>query len=255
MLLVLSPSKTLDYVSPLPKLTPTQPALLKDAQQLIGQLRGYTPAQLSKLMDISDKLAQLNVQRYQDFSVPFTAKNARPALLAFKGDVYEGMDTLNYGEKELAFAQAHLRILSGLYGVLRPLDLMQPYRLEMGTALKGTHGKDLYSFWGKRITAQLNEAMATHRTKLLVNLASEEYFKAVKPAALEGKLLTLSFKERKGNALKVVGLFAKRARGMMADYIIQERIDTPKPLQGFNREGYRYDEELSSDAQWVFVRG
>lgn len=253
MILVLSPSKTLDYETPI-KAAHTQPEFLKDAVELVEVLRGYTPNKLSALMDISDKLAQLNAQRYRDFTTPFTVKNARQALLAFKGDVYEGIDIEHYSAEDFAFAQKHLRILSGLYGVLRPLDLMQPYRLEMGTRLKNAQGKNLYDFWGERITQSLNKALKSEDSGVLVNLASEEYFHAVRAQALKGHILHIQFKEKRGNKLQIIGLMAKKARGVMTDWVIRNRLYDINMLKNFNESGYRYEDQLSTADTVVFVR-
>ncbi|MDX1974093.1 MAG: peroxide stress protein YaaA [Rickettsiales bacterium] len=254
MILLLSPSKTLDFESIIACKHHTIPERLKDSAELIKTLRGYSPAQLSKLMDISDKLAALNVQRYQDFSTPFTTKNARQAILAFKGDVYEGIEVERYKQADFDFAQKHLRILSGLYGLLKPLDLMQPYRLEMGTRLPTKRGKDLYQFWGASLTDRLNAELKGEKQPLLVNLASEEYFKAVQPKLLQAPLLHITFKESQKGKLKVVGLFAKKARGLMANYIIRQRITHPTALQQFDESGYQFEKSHSSDHEWVFIR-
>lgn len=251
MLFILSPSKTLDFEAKLPPLTLTQPAMLKESELLVQQLRQLSAEKLAGLMHISDKLATLNYARYCDFTTPFTPQNARPALFAFKGDVYESMEVASYSPKDLAFAQKHLRILSGLYGLLRPLDLMQPYRLEMGTALKNPRGKDLYVFWGDQITQALNGA---EEGGVLVNLASGEYFKAIKPAVLRGRILHIVFKEKHKGSLKIIGLYAKRARGMMANYIIRHKVIKPQMLQGFAEEGYAYRPEFSGENSYVFAR-
>jgi len=251
MILVLSPSKTLDFETRPRIATHTMPDMLKESRTLIKELRGYTPKKLSALMDISDKLAALNVQRYKDFATPFTPANARQALLAFKGDVYGPIEVDSYSKDDFAFAQKHMRILSGLYGLLRPLDLIQPYRLEMGTRLKNPKGRDLYSFWGEGITQALNEA---NKSKVLVNLASEEYFKAVKPAQLDGRLINIIFKENQKGKLKIIGLFAKKARGMMANYIVKNRVVDEEELKHFKAGGYQFQPALSNAMDWVFVR-
>jgi cytoplasmic iron level regulating protein YaaA (DUF328/UPF0246 family) len=253
-MLVLSPSKTLDFDTMPPAVAHTQPEFLAESELLIKKLRGVSPAKLSTLMDISDKLAMLNVQRYQDFSTPFSPKNARQAVLAFKGDVYEGLDVGAYDKGDFAFAQKHVRILSGLYGLLRPLDLMQAYRLEMGTRLANPRGKDLYAFWGDRITLALGEAMAESKDRLLINLASEEYFKAVRPKKLDGELLHIVFKENQKGALKIISFFAKKARGLMASYIVHNRVLKKDGLKGFEEGGYRFNPKISSDNQWIFTR-
>jgi cytoplasmic iron level regulating protein YaaA (DUF328/UPF0246 family) len=254
MMLVLSPSKTLDYETPVKLAAHTQPDMLGESQALIKELRKYTPKKLSGLMDISDKLANLNAQRYKAFATPFTQKNARQAILAFKGDVYDGIDVERYSKEDFAFAQEHVRILSGLYGLLRPLDLMQPYRLEMSIGLKNPRGKDLYAFWDESITRSINQALATHKNKLLINLASEEYAKAIKTKILEQKQLNIVFKENQKGQLKIIGLFAKKARGLMANYIIKNQIDNAETLKKFKESGYGFEPSLSDETRYVFVR-
>lgn len=254
MIITISPSKTLDYTSPLPTKTHTIPTFLTESAQLIDCLRKKTQENIAQLMALSNKLAQLNVQRYHDFHIPFTPQNARPALLAFKGDVYEGIDGVNCKEADFAFAQAHLRIISGLYGLLKPMDLMQPYRLEMGTRLKNPRGKDLYEFWGDKITQALNFALREQNSQTLVNLASQEYFKAVQPEKLNAKILNVIFKEQQGNNLKIIGLFAKQARGKMTNFIIKNRIKTAPELTNFNDDGYTFNKELSDENNYVFTR-
>lgn len=255
MLLVLSPSKTLDFASPLPvKGGFTVPRLLDDSQALIARLRTCPEAALSKLMGISPKLAALNAARYRAFHTPFTVDNARPALFAFRGDVYEGLAAETFTSAEIAEADQRLRILSGLYGVLRPRDLIQPYRLEMGTRLATPRGKNLYAFWGTRITEVLNADLAAQGDDVVVNLASQEYFAAIRPEALAGRVVTPLFKERKGDTLRVVGLHAKRARGEMAAWILRKRPKTPRGLRAFTGMGYRFAPELSHGDEMVFAR-
>ena len=252
--MVISPAKTLDFSgSPYPHFT--QPAYLDDSQTLIDQLREFSVADIGKLMKISEKLSVLNQQRYEDFKAPFSLDNARQALLVFKGDVYKGIDIDNYSDDDLAFAQDHLRILSGLYGVLRPLDLMQAYRLEMGTKLANKRGKNLYEFWGNQISEQLNGDLEKQDQPCLVNLASNEYFKAIAPKALKANVLNIAFKENKGGTYKVIGIHAKRARGLMVNYVIKNRIETPEPMKAFDVEGYGFNEELSTPDTWIFCRG
>lgn len=253
MLILLSPSKTLDFETKVSALA-TQPDFLDDSQALIGQLRKLTLKDVSKLMDISDKLSELNVGRYRDFSVPFTPQNAKPAAYAFLGDVYDGLDFSSFSPAQVKNAQAHLRILSGLYGLLRPLDLIQPYRLEMGTALKNPRGKNLYEFWGERITEALNHTLAEQGETLVCNLASNEYWKAVKPKKLQAEVVTPVFKEYKNGSYKVVMLYAKRARGFMARYLLTNRISDKKGIQSFAGEGYHFEPGLSKGNEWVFVR-
>ena len=205
-------------------------------------------------MKISDKLAALNQQRYQDFQTPFTPDNAKQSLLAFKGDVYRGMAVEDYTEEDLAFAQDHLRILSGLYGMLRPLDLMQPYRLEMGTKLATEKEKNLYEFWGSSIAELINQALEKQKDPCVVNLASNEYFKSVDRKTLKGRVLDIVFKENKADGYKIIAIYAKRARGLMADFVIRNRIETVEALQGFDAEGYTFRESLSEPDSWTFCR-
>lgn len=254
MLLILSPSKTLDEISPIPDISYTQPCFLKEAEKLVYVLRNYSSGKLSQLMDISDKLSSLNVARYEAFSLPFTRNNSRPCLFMFKGDVYEPMDVSEYTVTQLAYAQEHLRILSGLYGILRPLDLIQAYRLEMGTRLRINNHRDLYQFWGDKITIALNDACECMLEKTVINLASVEYFGAVKPAKLKGRLINIVFKESYQGGYRVVALHAKKARGMMADYAIKNRIAVANDLKAFQVGGYRYSSDLSGADDWVFIR-
>lgn len=254
MLVLLSPSKTQDF-APSDKIkTPTQAPLLSESAILVKELQKHSPAQIAKLMSVSDKLAELNYARFGEWHLPFTAANAKPAALAFKGDVYDGLDAESLSAADLDYAQHSIRILSGLYGVLRPHDLIQAYRLEMKTALKNPRGKDLYQFWGSQITDTLNTQLAEEKTDTVINLASTEYFKALQPKALKGKLVTVHFKEDKGGALKVVGLFAKRARGSMARYIVQNRIEKAADLANYKEDGYRFQPKLSSETEMVFAR-
>ncbi|MBU0966081.1 MAG: peroxide stress protein YaaA [Proteobacteria bacterium] len=253
MLLIISPAKTQDFnVRNYPHCT--VPVLLKQSRLLIDLLRQLSAAELGRLMKISPKLSELNRQRYEDFHPPFELSNARQALLAFRGDVYSGIDADHYGDEDFSFAQQHLRILSGLYGVLKPLDLIQPYRLEMGTRLANSRGKDLYDFWGTIITDELNEDLQDEAEPVLVNLASQEYFKAIKPRTLQARLLTISFKENKNNRYQVIGIHAKRARGLMTDFVIRNRITALDDLQSFTQNGYQFRSSLSSETEWVFCR-
>ena len=254
MLLLVSPAKDLDY-QPLQKnIVVSQPALLSHSQQLADICKTLTPADLSSLMHISDKLAGLNAARFAQWQLPFTEQNAKAALFAFNGDVYQGLDALSLSDDDIAFAQQHLRILSGLYGVLRPLDLMQPYRLEMGTKLANPHGKDLYAFWQNSITEQLNQQLSELQTDIVVNLASQEYFKAVKPKLLQGRLISPVFKDFKNGQYKIISFFAKKARGLMARYIIEQRLSTAEQIKGFDLAGYQYSAEQSSANEPVFLR-
>lgn len=254
MLMVISPAKTLDYDS-----TPitdrfTQPRYLDDSQELIDVLKEKSPQEVAELMSLSDKLASLNVARYGSWKKKATKSNARQALLAFKGDVYTGLAVEDFTEEDLDFAQQHLRILSGLYGVLRPLDLMQPYRLEMGTKLVNPRGRDLYSFWGGRISESLNEDLARQGDDVLLNLASQEYFGAVRPKALKGRVIDTVFKDRKNGEYKIISFYAKKARGLMARYVIKERVTDPDALKDFQLDGYAFDSASSSDSKLVFLR-
>lgn len=254
MLVVLSPAKNLDYKSEIPKLRTTQPQLLDEAGRLIEQLRPLSGEQLSALMRISEPLGELNHERFQSWRRPFTASNARAAVLAFDGDVYRGLAAASWTQEDFAFAQRHLRILSGLYGLLRPLDLMQPYRLEMGTGFANERGKNLYEFWGDIITDSLNAVILRDNSHALVNLASKEYFRSVKPSRLKVPVIEPVFKEvRNGNA-KVISFFAKKARGQMAAYIVKNRLCEPEALRAFNWDGYKFQAELSDERSWVFTR-
>ncbi|WP_345830432.1 peroxide stress protein YaaA [Erwinia sp. HDF1-3R] len=254
MLMVISPAKTLDFESPLATRRFTQPALLDDSQKLIEIARQLTPAQIGTLMSISDKLAHLNAERFNDWHPPFSPDNARQAILAFKGDVYTGLQAETFHEKDFDFAQQHLRMLSGLYGVLRPLDLMQPYRLEMGIKLENPAGKDLYTFWGDRLTDALNAALAEQGDDTLINLASDEYFRAVKPKKLAGRIIKPVFLDEKNGRFKVISFYAKKARGLMSRYIIQHRLSQPEQLKKFDVDGYFFAAEESNDSDLVFKR-
>jgi len=257
MLILLSPSKTLDSDPQTPAGKTTLPEFLTDAAELALLLRKKTRPQLAKLMQISPKLTEQVAGYYKNWKTPFTAKNAHPALLTFRGDVYEGLAAEDFSVADRTFAQKHLRILSGLYGVLRPLDRMQPYRLEMGCRLvSGGKGgfKNLYEFWGDRVRENL-EIAAKRKKQPLVNLASSEYFKVVQPTKTEMRIVTPTFKEKKGNSYKVVSFFAKKARGQMARYIIKNRLEEPEEMQAFRDDGYRFNGSLSSEDELVFTRG
>lgn len=254
MLMVLSPAKTLDYTTPPHTTRHTQPDFLADSQQLIQVLREKSPADIAKLMDISDALATLNVGRYHDWNPDFSPANAKQAVLAFLGDVYEGLDAASLNEDQLDYLQHHLRILSGLYGLLRPLDLMQPYRLEMGTKLANPRGANLYAFWGERITDALNTLLDATDNPVLINLASDEYFKSVKPAKLHGRLITPVFQDHKNGQYKIISFYAKQARGLMARWAALHKVDIPEALQDFNLAGYLFDSSASDAQRWVFRR-
>lgn len=250
MLILLSPAKNLDYKTPVPTQEYSSLALPAETQTLAEVCKTLSPADLSSLMGISDKLATLNAERFNDFSMPFTPENARQAMYAFNGDVYAGLDAYSLSDEDVAFAQAHLRILSGLYGVLKPLDLMQPYRLEMGTGLATEKGKNLYQYWDNAITEQLNQM----QSDIVVNLASNEYFSAVKTQTLAGQLITPVFKDEKNGKVKIISFYAKKARGLMARWIIQNRITTVEALSGFDVAGYRFAPEESNAQTLTFVR-
>lgn len=254
MLIVISPAKTLDFDNPPVTKKFTQPRFLDQSQVLVEQLRQFDPSQISALMSISDKLGELNHRRFMNWSQPFAPGNAKQALLAFRGDVYTGLDADSFSAADFTFAQKHLRILSGLYGLLQPLDLIQPYRLEMGTVLGNAEGVNLYAFWGERLTQALNAELSKEKKPVLINLASQEYFKAVHPKLLAAPVITPIFKERKGNAFKIVSFFAKKARGLMSAYIIKQRLDDAEALKEFNLDGYRYDPQQSSATEWTFTR-
>ena len=254
MLVVVSPAKNLDFETPVPVASFTKPAMLSSAEVLVEPCRKLTPADLSSLMKISDKLATLNANRFDSFTTPFTKDNARQALYAFNGDVYTGLDAYSLSEQDVEYAQQHLRMLSGLYGLLRPLDLMQPYRLEMGTRLENPKGKNLYEFWGTDITLALNKALEEQGDNVLINLASNEYFKSVKAKSLDGMIITPHFKDKKNGQYKVISFFAKKARGLMARYVIQNRIEDVAGLKAFSEAGYVFSPEQSTETDLVFLR-
>jgi cytoplasmic iron level regulating protein YaaA (DUF328/UPF0246 family) len=254
MLIVLSPAKTLDYDTPPTTERCTQAGFLEDSQQLVERMREFDPPALAELMSISDKLAALNVARFDEWSLPLTPGRAKQALLAFAGDVYDGLEAGSLDADALDWAQQHLRILSGLYGLLRPLDLMLPYRLEMGTRVANARGRDLYAFWGEKLAKALSDTLDRHAHPVLVNLASDEYFKAVAPKAMRHRVVQPVFQERRGEAWKIISFSAKRARGAMARYAIDLRIDDPEGLKGFDRDGYRFDARASDANRWYFRR-
>ena len=254
MLLVISPAKNLDYETPVHTRQSSMPEFLQSSQLLIDELKHLAPQDISKLMGISDKLGVLNYDRFQQWSTPFTSENAKQAVLAFNGDVYTGLNASSFKADDFKFAQQHLRILSGLYGLLRPLDLMQPYRLEMGTKFANSQGKDLYGFWGEKITDALNQQLHKIKSDLLVNLASNEYFKSVQPKQLNAQVITPVFKDWKGDKYKIISFYAKKARGLMGAYIIKNRITAVEALKGFDREGYSFNEAMSSASELVFTR-
>lgn len=254
MLILISPAKTLDFDTAPVTDKHTQPDFLKDSKALIKELRELSPADISGLMKISDKLGVLNFDRYQAFKTPFTPANAKQAALAFQGDVYTGLAAETFKARDFDFAQKHLRILSGLYGLLRPLDLIQPYRLEMGTKFKNQRGDNLYQFWGDSLTTAINEQLAATKGKTLVNLASNEYYKAVKPKQIDAEIITPVFKDWKNGQYKIISFYAKKARGLMSAYIIKNRITSAEDIKGFDVDGYGFAPELSKEREWVFTR-
>lgn len=254
MIAILSPAKTLDYSKQTFCKKHTQPEFLDDSQELIDILAKMSKAKVGSLMSISEKLADLNAQRYKDWSQPFDESNAKQALLAFKGDVYQGFDCENWKAADFTFAQKHIRMLSGLYGILRPLDLMQPYRLEMGTKLKTGRGSNLYEFWGGKLTDALNQSIKDSKSKALIDLASKEYSGSVKFPSIDAPIVTPVFKDCKNGNYKIVSFFAKKARGMMANYIVRNRIKNPRDLEGFDVAGYYFDPDSSDDKTLTFLR-
>jgi len=249
MLAVISPSKTQDF-EPVQVDVFTQTRQIEQSQVLVDLLKEKTQDDIASLMSISDKLSKLNFDRFQTFSTPFTLSNAKQALLAFKGDVYNGIDAQSLSLDDFEFAQGHLRMLSGLYGVIRPLDLIQPYRLEMGTKLKNGQGKNLYEFWGDQISQVLNE----DESEVIINLASNEYFKGIDKKSINAKIVNIAFKELKNDTYKIIGIYAKRARGLMVNYMIKNRLTDPELLKDFNVEGYQFRQTMSDDLTWVFTR-
>ena len=252
--MVISPAKTLDFDSPLVTNKNSQPRLLDQSQQLINELQKLAPHDISTLMSVSDKIGTLNFDRFQAWQQPFDEDNARAAVLAFKGDVYTGMQAETFQASDFNFAQKHLRILSGLYGLLRPLDLMQAYRLEMGTKFANKSGKNLYQFWDNKITTILNQDIKDSGNKELINLASNEYFKSVQLKHLDSEVITPIFKDFKNGKYKIISFYAKKARGMMAAYIIKNRIKNAEDIKSFNIAGYRFDSDMTKGNNWVFTR-
>jgi cytoplasmic iron level regulating protein YaaA (DUF328/UPF0246 family) len=254
MLIVISPAKSLDFDSKAGTRKFTEPEYLKESTQLVSQLKKLTPEDFSELMHISSKLGELNYQRYANWNTPFDLNNAKQAVFAFKGDVYIGLEAEKFSTADLNFAQKHLRILSGLYGLLRPLDLIQPYRLEMGSKFKNKKGNNLYEFWNNTLTQNLNNLFEKEKKPVLVNLASKEYFSAIKPSQLNAEVISPVFKDLSKGKYRIISFFAKKARGYMAAYIIQNKIKNPDKLKLFDVEGYRYSEEDSTPSQPVFLR-
>ncbi len=253
MRFVISPAKKLNEGAALMNFEATQPQFLEQSQTLINIMQEKDSFEIASLMKLSMKLADLNNQRFQNWHTPFTTANAKQALFSFAGDVYQGLDADTLTREDIDFAQNHLRILSGLYGLLRPLDLMQPYRLEMGTRLANSKGSNLYEFWGDQITEQLNQELSPDET--LINLASNEYFKVIKPKQLHANIITPAFKDNKNGEYKMIGIFAKKARGLMSRYIIQNRITSAEDIRSFDVDGYTFNPKMSDAKVWTFTRG
>ena len=253
MLLLVSPAKTLDFSTSENK-NFTQPRLMTESKELVSVLKKKSAGDLKELMHISDKLAELNYTRYQDFKSPFDIENAKQSILAFRGDVYTGLNVDDFTEDDLEFSQQCLRMLSGLYGLLRPMDLMQPYRLEMGTKLENKKGKNLYEFWGEKITQMLNKDLETKANKSVINLASQEYFKSIKLDKMNANLYNVHFKEERDGKLKIIAFSAKKARGMMCRYIIKNRIETAEGMKAFAEDNYLFNDELSTETEYFFTR-
>lgn len=254
MIAILSPAKTLDMKVNIPEVPVTIPGFLPDSEELVRELRKLGPRELSDLMQISPALARENVERYTRWSLPFTPDNSRPAILAFKGEVYRGLKSKELDTEDLVYAADHIRILSGLYGILCPLDLMQAYRLEMGTALENSRGKDLYAFWGDKLTKALMKDLESSGEAVLVNLASQEYFRSLDPKKMSCGIITPEFKESRGGSYRMVTVYAKKARGMMARFMVKNRIEKAEDLKHFEEEGYQYNDKLSGKDKWVFTR-
>ena len=254
MLLVISPAKTLDFETKYTVKQATKPKFLDDAAELIALMREYSPDDIVKLMGVSEKIALLNAERYSNWHTPFNLSNAKPSILAFKGDVYTGMNASSFSEQDFKYAQQHLRILSGLYGMLKPLDLMQAYRLEMGIKLPTEKGSNLYDFWGDKITKAINQQLKKLDSDILVNLASNEYFNSIDRKLLKARIITPVFKDYKNGKYKIISFFAKKARGLMSAYIIQNEIKDVEKIKQFDTAGYRFDAASSQDDEWIFLR-
>jgi cytoplasmic iron level regulating protein YaaA (DUF328/UPF0246 family) len=254
MIVVISPAKSLYNHCPIPFETFSQADFLPEAEKIISVMKKKKPAQLAKLMDISPKLADLNYQRFQEWTVPFTPENSWQAVLMFNGDVYQGLKAESFSVSEFETAQNQLRILSGVYGLLKPLDLIQPYRLEMGTSVSIAKKKNLYDFWKAKITAKLNQEFSETERTVLVNLASNEYFSAIDTKKIKARIITPSFKENKNGQYQMVSFFAKRARGLMSRFIIQNKISDPEEIKAFDLEGYYFNNGLSKGDNWIFTR-
>ncbi|HEY5624485.1 MAG TPA: peroxide stress protein YaaA [Gammaproteobacteria bacterium] len=254
MLTLVSPSKTFDFDTPSPTRKSTQPIFLEDSKSLIDEFGKLSTSNICELMNVSTRLGEQTCERFQNWRLPFTTDNARQAVLAFKGDLYNGLEAESFSASEHAYAQKHLRILSGLHGVLRPLDLIQPYRLEIGTDFVNSRGKNLYEFWGDRITEELNRTLSALKTDVVINLASNEYFRAVHRKKLEATVISPAFKDLRNGNYKIISFYAKKARGQMAGWIIRNRISEPKQLRKFRLAGYRYNADLSAPDAPVFTR-
>ncbi len=254
MLIVLSPSKSLDYDTPPQTDTYTEPQFGDDAQELVDILRDYSREDLQDLMSISENLADLNYGRYQDYSETLSTDNAKQSIMAFDGDVYRDFQLDEYGDAEFEFLQDHVRTISGLYGLLRPLDLMQPYRLSMGTKLENSRGDDLYDFWDTKITEAINEALANQEDDILLNLASNEYFRTVKKRHLDGRVLDVKFRDLRGDTYRTISFYLKRLRGTLSDFVVRNQITDPEELKSFTGRNYYFSEEKSSEDEFVFLR-
>jgi len=254
MLIALSPAKSLDFNTPVSTSKYSMPEFLPQSQELVEQLKQFSPDQLATLMKISDKLASLNVARFGSWSLPFTTENAKQALLCFTGDVYRGLDATTLEQSGLDYAQQKVRMLSGLYGILKPLDLMQPYRLEMGSRLQNSKGKDLYAFWGDQLNEKISDELSNDKFPILINLASKEYFTSLRFTTLQYRVITPVFKDWKNGQYKHINFYAKKARGLMTRYAIDNQIEEPEALKEFDYEGYQYDEKLSEENNWLFTR-
>ncbi|KAB0624867.1 peroxide stress protein YaaA [Acinetobacter gandensis] len=254
MLALISPAKTLDYETALPTEKFTQPRLLDHSQELIEVASKLSASEIASLMSVSEKIATLNAERFRDWQPEFNFANARQAIFAFKGDVYTGLNAYQLEKQDIDYAQKHLRMLSGLYGLLRPLDLMMPYRLEMGTKLKNTRGNNLYEFWGNTITETINTDLAQAESELLVNIASDEYYKSVKESKIKAEIIKPVFLDQKNGKYKVISFYAKKARGLMARYLLENKIERAEDIKSFNTDGYYFDAESSLKGELVFKR-
>jgi len=255
MIVLMNSSKTMDFDTTAGKLKHSVPQFLKESQLLVKELRRLSESEFSKLLKISEKLTKLNIERYAKWQIKAEGSTSKQALLAFRGDIYSGMEVDVYKAEDFEFAQNHVRILSGLYGILRPLDLIQPYRLEMATKLATARGKDLVQFWGTKINDSINKLLKREKSGVLINLCSLEYFNSIKPASLDATVVTPVFKEYRDGSYRFITLYAKKARGMMCNYIIQNRLERLEDLKSFDSEGYQYNKKISSDREWVFTRG